>query len=172
MPTLSCTAWPPYLQHLPMELIAAALADDVHSAARASTVLRRKSVHQHLHFLHGEKWKRAENRLPAPTVVAGGAGYFKPRLAASRSIRSEQILIDEDVTLISSWPVGCVQQWKGSDLAVEKRRLLHLLFLQLSVQLWFLTSNFSSPAAHLHPLFSTPALSLHIHLSCTSPNHI
>src|SRR5260370_2016582 len=100
MPTLSCTAWPPYLQHLPMELIAAALADDVHSAARASTVLRRKSVHQHLHFLHGEKWKRAENRLPAPTVVAGGAVYFKPRLAASRSIRSEQVLINEDTTLI------------------------------------------------------------------------
>src|SRR5260370_42372854 len=110
MPTLSCTAWPPYLQHLPMELIAAALADDVHSAARASTGLRRKSVHQHLHFLHGEKWKRAENRLPAPTVVAGGAVSFKPRFAASRCIRSEQVLIEQYITLINGRTIGYGQR--------------------------------------------------------------
>src|SRR6266404_9189896 len=110
-----------------MKLITAALADNVHRAARTAAVLRRKSVHQHFHFLHCEKWKRAENCLPAPTVVAGGAVHFKPRLAAARSISGEQILIHEDITLIDGRTVRRVQKRKVRDPSIEKWRFLHLL---------------------------------------------
>src|ERR1700682_2729937 len=111
-----------------MELTTATLTDNVHRAASAAAILRRKSVPHHLHLLHGEERQRAENRLPAPSVIAGGAIHFKPGLAAARTVGGGQGLIHENVALINSRTISCVQQRKVCDLAIEKRRLLHLFF--------------------------------------------
>src|SRR5207245_2508861 len=83
----------------PWSFAAAGFGDDVHRASGAASELGAECVFENRHFADRCDREIAENRLTGPAIVSRRAVDFKRRLAATGSVRGEQVLVYERVAL-------------------------------------------------------------------------